>query len=148
MKLTLTWSQRIREALEEDKFVLYCQPIIDLHGRGGSRYELLLRMLGQGAEVIPPATFLTIAERSGLIGEIDRWVVTHAIELAADLERRGRRVSFEVNLSGKSVVDPELPELIERRLHETAVDPTSRSSTSRRRSGLRRSSAAWAASWL
>ena len=65
---------------------------------------------------IPPGTFLYIAERLGLIQEIDRWVVARAIDLLAEHRADGRDLRFEVNLSGHTIGDPELLELIERRL--------------------------------
>jgi diguanylate cyclase (GGDEF)-like protein/PAS domain S-box-containing protein len=123
----MTWTQRIREALDEDGFVLYCQPIIDLAGGQIPQYELLLRMHGdEEGKVILPGAFLPPAERFGLIREIDRWVVRRAIDLLASLKENGGsspELLLEINLSGKSVGDPELPELIEERLAETGVDP-------------------------
>jgi diguanylate cyclase (GGDEF)-like protein/PAS domain S-box-containing protein len=123
----MAWTQRIREALENGGFVLYCQPIIDLSGDRIPQYELLLRMKGEeDEELILPGAFLPPAERFGLIRDIDRWVVHQAIELLAQLKEQDGRAPellLEINLSGKSVGDPELPELIEQRVHETGVDP-------------------------
>ncbi|MEA2468005.1 MAG: hypothetical protein QOJ57_2131, partial [Thermoleophilaceae bacterium] len=93
---SLSWVGRIRDALDEDRLVLYSQPIVPLHG-GDRREELLIRMLGRDGELIPPGSFLPVAERFGLIGEIDRWVMTQAVQLAAV----GRRV--QVNLSAHSI---------------------------------------------
>ena len=56
------------------RLVLYSQPIVPLRG-GLRREELLLRMIGRDDELIPPGSFLPVAERFGLIGEIDRWVI-------------------------------------------------------------------------
>jgi EAL domain-containing protein (putative c-di-GMP-specific phosphodiesterase class I) len=76
-------------------------------------------MLGRNDEIIPPGSFLPSAEKFGLIGEIDRWVITEAIRYAAG----GRRI--EVNLSAESVVgDPGLLSLIERQLHDEGADPS------------------------
>src|SRR5581483_506402 len=74
---TLSWERRIREALADDCFVLYAQPILDLRGAGRavSAYELLLRLRSEDGEVVLPGAFLDVAERSGLIRAIDRWVV-------------------------------------------------------------------------
>jgi diguanylate cyclase (GGDEF)-like protein/PAS domain S-box-containing protein len=122
----MTWTKRIRRALEEDGFVLYCQPILDLRCDTVSQYELLLRMRGdQDGEVILPGAFLPPAERFGLIRDIDHWVVREAVQLLSRLEREGSGIDLllEINLSGKSVGDPDLPGLIERALADTAVDP-------------------------
>jgi EAL domain-containing protein (putative c-di-GMP-specific phosphodiesterase class I) len=123
----MPWTERIRHALANDGFVLYCQPILDLSSGTMSQYELLLRMEGdEEGEVVLPGAFLPPAERFGLIRDIDRWVVHEAILLSARLAREGSNVEMllEINLSGKSVGDPELPKLIERDLDETGLDPS------------------------
>jgi diguanylate cyclase (GGDEF)-like protein/PAS domain S-box-containing protein len=117
-----TWTQRIRQALEEDLFVLYCQPILDLQTNRISQHELLLRMPGEHDELILPAAFLYTAERFGFIRAIDRWVIGRAIRLLAE-RNGGRNLRLEVNVSGSSVTDPELPAFIEQELNATSIDP-------------------------
>ena len=118
----LAWVDRIRHALDHERFTLFAQPIMDLRARTITRHELLLRMLDDNGDVISPATFLGVAEKFGLIGHIDRWVVDQTISTLAahpDLD-----LTFEVNLSGVSIGDPELLEFIEQRLAEApTVDP-------------------------
>ncbi len=116
------WSQRIREALENDRFVLHAQPILDLREGRVSRYELLLR-LADGGELVLPGLFLDTAERSGLIRDIDRWVVRRAIHLLAAYRSAGKELRLEANVSGKAFADPELLQMIERELITTGVDP-------------------------
>ena len=123
MKARITWAERIREALEEDRFTLYAQPIVDLSDGEVRQHELLLRMIDERGEVIPPAAFIGIAERFDLMQEIDRWVVARAIRLMAEQRAAGRELVFEVNISGSSTGDPELLTIIERELAETGVDP-------------------------
>jgi diguanylate cyclase (GGDEF)-like protein/PAS domain S-box-containing protein len=105
----MTWADRIRDALVDDAFVLYAQPVMSLGADTVPRSELLLRMLGEDGDVIPPGSFLYIAERFDLIQEIDRWVVSRAIEILSEEQAAGREVVLCVNLSAKSVVDPALP---------------------------------------
>lgn len=112
---TLHWLGRIREAIDEDRLVLYSQPVVPL-GDGQPAEELLLRMVGRDGETIAPGAFLPAAEQYGLIEEIDRWVISRAIRLAAT----GRRV--EVNLSAKSVSD-RLLEFIREELAAADADP-------------------------
>ena len=122
MQSRLAWADQIRRALDEDRFVLYWQPIIELATDTATHHELLLRMIGTDGEIIPPAAFIEIAEQFGLIQEIDRWVVRSAIHrLACDDADESYRL--EVNLSGRSIGDAELPELIEREIAATGVDP-------------------------
>jgi diguanylate cyclase (GGDEF)-like protein/PAS domain S-box-containing protein len=119
----MKWASEITRALAEDRFELLAQPIESLHGDGPTQYELLLRMRDAHGDHIPPGTFLYVAERVGLIGEIDRWVVTRAIDMLAEQHAAGHDLRFEVNLSGRSIGDPELLELIEQRLVETGIQP-------------------------
>lgn len=119
------WQHRIREALEHDRFVLHAQPILDLSTGEISQYELLIRAAEVGGELVLPSVFLGIAERSGLIQEIDRWVVKRAIRTLAEQQTQGRSIRFEVNLSAKAFADPELLPMIQRELAGTGVDPSS-----------------------
>lgn len=114
---------RIRDALTQDRLSLYTQPIHDLTSGGIERYELLLRMTSEEGELLPAASFIEAAERSGMAQELDRWVVARALELLAEREREGRPLSFHVNLSGASLTDLSVLEFIERRLDEGGADP-------------------------
>ena len=112
-----TWVDRVREALENDLFVLHAQPILDLASGLVDRYELLLRLRTPGGgPLVLPGEFLPAAERSGLITAVDRWVVGEACRIVGDEQRRGRDTHFEVNLSGTSMGDPEMLALIEHEL--------------------------------
>ncbi len=119
----LTWSQRIQDALDRDRFVLHLQPILELATGKIKHGELLLRMKGERGKLIAPGAFLPAAERFGLIHAIDRWVVSRAIQLIA--ESMGPVPRVGINLSGESVVgDPELLRMIERELDNSSVDPS------------------------
>jgi diguanylate cyclase (GGDEF)-like protein/PAS domain S-box-containing protein len=120
----LEWVERIRTALEEDRFTLHAQPVVEATSGEITQLELLVRMLGSGDELIMPDSFLPIAERFGLIGDIDRWVVTKAIRLLSEQGRRGLRPKVEINLSGHSLGDPGLATHIDRELRSAEVDPT------------------------
>ena len=119
----LAWVDRITDALDQDRFTLFAQPIMHLDSRKITRHELLLRMIDEGGRIISPAMFLGVAEKFGLINRIDRWVVDHAIgALAAHVDHR---LSFEVNLSGVSMGDAGFLEFVEQRLAESpGVDPS------------------------
>jgi diguanylate cyclase (GGDEF)-like protein len=100
----LTWADRIREAIDQERIVVYAQPIFDLRKQCVAREELLVRMLDENDDVIPPSSFLPTAERLGMIAEIDRLVLAQAIELA------GRSQPIAVNVSGASLSEPALIE--------------------------------------
>jgi diguanylate cyclase (GGDEF)-like protein len=98
----------IREALELDKFRLVAQPILPLRGsHGPTRFELLLRMIGDSGEDIAPGKFLSSAERYQLMPSIDRWVVKKSCELLGEHAEMltDDRVRFAINLSGQSLQD-------------------------------------------
>jgi PAS domain S-box-containing protein len=113
----LSWLGRIRDALDEDRLALYSQPIVPLTG-GPASEELLVRLITPSGEVVQPGAFLPIAERYGLVADIDRWVITKAIKRAAT----GRRV--EANISAWTIANADLIPMIERLLDETKADPS------------------------
>ncbi len=114
---SLTWVGRIREALDEDGFVLYSQPIVPLAGAQPSE-ELLIRMVGRRGELISPGEFLGVAEKYGLITEIDRWVVKQAMGLATG----GRHLGL--NLSAESISVPGFLGFIEDELSHSDAIPS------------------------
>ncbi len=119
-----TTSARIRDALTHNRLSLATQPIRSLTSGGIERYELFLRMTGEGGELLPAASFIEVAERSGMVQELDRWVVARALEMMAERERAGDPVSLHMNLSGASLTDLSVLEFIERRLDEGEADPS------------------------
>ncbi|MDF2629942.1 MAG: hypothetical protein K0R39_3773 [Symbiobacteriaceae bacterium] len=121
VQLRMTSERLIRRALDGNGFVLFAQPILDLATDQISHYELLLRMLDGNGELIMPAAFLDVAERFGLIHQIDRWVVRQAIGLMARHEREGRQICLEINLSARALTDPELLLLLRRELAATGI---------------------------
>jgi diguanylate cyclase (GGDEF)-like protein/PAS domain S-box-containing protein len=117
--------ERIRQAFEEERLVLFCQPIVDLATHEIRQYELLLRLPDdETGELLLPSAFLYRAERSGLIQAIDGWVVRKAIELIAEHARVGLELVLNVNLSGRSIADHKLAALTEVALAESGIDPT------------------------
>jgi len=113
----LSWAGRVQDALREERFLLYAQPILDLETDEVVQHELLLRMREPDGEIVGPASYLQIAEEHNLIGDIDRWVIRRASRLAA------RGLPVELNVSGGSISDPELITHIETCLRETGADP-------------------------
>ena len=100
---TLAWVGRIQDALDQDRFVLYSQPIIPLAG-GQPSQELLLRMRGQGGEIIAPGSFLAVAEKYGQIGEIDRWVIARSDPFGRQRPARGGQPLSSIGRQPRSAV--------------------------------------------
>ena len=118
-----TMRSQIQQALERDCFELYLQPVVSLSPETQERYEVLLRMRGDDGTLIAPGIFLPVAERSRQINEIDHWVINRAIDLLGACRREGRDISLEVNLSGRSIGDESIAELVDRRLGAEGIDP-------------------------
>jgi PAS domain S-box-containing protein len=114
----LTWIGRIRAALDDDRFVLHAQPIVDVATGATVQHELLIRMLDDDGAIVPPGLFLPVAEQYGLIREIDRWVISRAAELVA----AGHPV--EINVSAESLGDPALLGFVEQTLAQAGADPS------------------------
>jgi diguanylate cyclase (GGDEF)-like protein len=119
----LTTSAKIRNALTQNRLSLAAQPIAGLADGAIERFELLLRMRGDSGEILPASAFIGVAERSGMIQELDRWVVGQALDLLGERQRAGDPVSLHVNLSGASLTDISVLEYIERKLDEGDADP-------------------------
>lgn len=121
----LQWQRKVQDALRENRFVLYWQPIVALRERKISGYELLLRMITREGDVIGPSLFLPIAEKTSLIHEIDRWVIRQAIHsiVRFPLAEAGIQ-SVHVNVSGKAFSDSDLLPLIGRELAATGANPS------------------------
>lgn len=99
---------KLRDALDNDSFRLDAQPILPLRANyGRPRFELLIRMLGDRGEIIPPSKFLSAAERYQLMPTVDRWVVRRACQLLGEHSASvGEDIArFAINLSGQSLQD-------------------------------------------
>jgi len=121
----LAEAERIQRALTRDQLELYCQPILDLASSEVSQYELLLRLRTDAGELLPPSAFMYVAERFGTIVSIDCWVVQQAVTLIAAQARLGRSLTLHLNISAKSIGNPQLVEAIDRSLADARVDPAS-----------------------
>ncbi len=115
---------QIRAALEESRFVLFAQPIWDIEVKQVEMFELLIRMIDEEGQFVPPGAFLATAERFGLIQSIDRWVVMQAIQTLAEQRKIGSNLCLSVNLSAKAITDSELLPLIRTSLADTGVRPS------------------------
>ncbi len=106
------WVKRLRDALDNQRFVLHYQPVISLQGDTGAVYETLLRLDGGDGELIPPGNFLQIAEDHGLLGEIDRRVIGHAIEVIGQRMKANKPTTLLVKVSQAALDDDTLGKFI------------------------------------
>jgi diguanylate cyclase (GGDEF)-like protein/PAS domain S-box-containing protein len=121
----MQWVTKIQSALEEERLMLVCQPIVavsevvdqvpgpSVTWRNVSHFEILLRMTDEEGNIIPPGAFIPAAERYNLMPVIDRWVVEHALSWL----RHARQALYPgfvctINLSGNSINDEQFMQFV------------------------------------
>jgi diguanylate cyclase (GGDEF)-like protein/PAS domain S-box-containing protein len=114
----------LRRALEQQELRVYYQPVHDLKTRRLIGVEALVRWEHPQRGLVSPAEFIPIAERTGLIAEIDAWVMRQACEQMCQWQQAGVVVSFvAVNVSSRLFARRELFGQVAKVLHETGLDP-------------------------
>jgi len=112
--------QRLRDAVENDEFELYCQPILQFEG--DERYpmaEVLVRLREEERALVPPGEFLPVFEHYRMMPQLDRWVVRHTVKRIA----QGSRIAFTVNLSGQALEDEDFARFVAAQLSVNQVPP-------------------------
>lgn len=115
------WRGEIEQALEEDRFVMHFQPILHIQTGHIGHYEALLRLRNRDGSLVPPGMFIDVAESSGLIRRIDRWVLEAVVRFAA---LQDESVKLALNLSSRSFDDDSAFEALDGllKLHGVAGD--------------------------
>ncbi|MCU7939736.1 MAG: bifunctional diguanylate cyclase/phosphodiesterase [gamma proteobacterium symbiont of Bathyaustriella thionipta] len=116
--------ERIESAINEDRFILYFQPIMEITSGKIKRYETLIRMIDKNGDIQTPDSFIPEAEQLGMIGEIDRLVMKKAIQALDSFISSGFDLSLSVNLSGKAMDSPDILVLIQEQLQKYKVEPS------------------------
>ncbi|MEX0960987.1 MAG: EAL domain-containing protein [Burkholderiales bacterium] len=124
----MEWVGRLQRALDENRFVLYSQDIAQLSGRRirATHCELLIRMLDEQGELVPPMAFIPAAERYNLMPSIDRWVIRTAFAIIARLHSKGAPNAgdiFSINLSGASISDDRFKPYVVEQFERFGVAP-------------------------
>jgi diguanylate cyclase (GGDEF)-like protein/PAS domain S-box-containing protein len=102
----MQWVSKINQALDDNLFCLYAQPIVSIDGNKARHYELLVRMIDESGENVPPGAFLPAAERYNLISKLDRWVIKNAFELLSNNDEFRKHFNYcSINLSGQSLTE-------------------------------------------
>ncbi|MBI5937910.1 MAG: EAL domain-containing protein [Betaproteobacteria bacterium] len=122
MAASLGWNQRIANALEKGLLRLHFQGVYRSRDNAISHMEALVRMVDEEnpGELIMPGRFIPVAEKSGKILNIDRWVLAESVRL---LKERPDMRPLAVNISGRSFDDPSLPQYIGELLRDARVEP-------------------------
>ncbi len=116
----------IKEAMQENRFSLYCQPIVALPVNNGSvqHYELLLRLNDRSGNVLLPASFIPAAERFGLMAHLDRWVIETAFSSYHSIFGIDSGVHIAINLSGHSLNDADLLAYVQSQFQIHDLEPS------------------------
>lgn len=112
-------ADRIKSAIRNDEFHLYAQPIMDLQSESRRFYEIYMRMAEEEENMMPPGAFLPLAEKYGLMVDLDRWAVTAVLK--AVIVRREANAAWEqatycINLSRATIADPYFPDFVRAQL--------------------------------
>ena len=142
----LGWTNRLREAIDHNQFILHYQPILDMsyidinnlpaedgvlwekyisNPENPLHYELLLRMKGENGEIYYPDAFIPVAERFNMMCDVDMWVLNEAFSTLAKVQKEHPKVSFSVNLSGHSINSNESLSKIKLIIEKYGINPHS-----------------------
>jgi len=115
------WGKRIKQAIDQKQLHLVYQPIVSLHGHAGEKYEALLRMQSNSGDELSPGQFIPAAEKSGLMPELDRWVIQHALTDLSSQRNSGKDTAMFIKLSPYSIEDDSLLPWLQKQLAESGI---------------------------
>jgi len=119
----LALTVEMRRAMERDEFELYYQPKLHLNSGLMTRAEVLIRWNHPNRGLLPPAAFIPIAERTGLIKSMTDWIMDRMLRQCREWHDAGAPVHVAVNVSAKSLQDQTLPIKIQTALDKWGMDP-------------------------
>jgi len=123
-KLTerVLWKEKIESAIQDDRFIFHYQPILDIKSNKISHAEALIRMIGPAGEIIMPDNFISIAEQTGLINQIDILVLKLAFTKLSTLYTENSPLTLSINLSGKAFNNPSLLSFLKKELERPDIN--------------------------
>lgn len=117
----LALEEALRKAIDEDQFELYLQPILDLKSGKIVKAEALLRWRTSDGILIGPDVFIPVAEQTGLIVPIGKWVIARATQMLSELKNIDVNLKISVNLSPRQIADRRLFNFILVSIQETHI---------------------------
>jgi diguanylate cyclase (GGDEF)-like protein len=108
----LTLAGELRKAIDGGQLVVYYQPKVDMASSTLTGAEALVRRPHPDHGLLPPDEFIPLAERTGLIRPLTRWVLSQALQQCAQWRQDGLDLQVAVNVSAKVLLDPELPDML------------------------------------
>ena len=113
--------EMISATLNENRIMLYYQPISCLKDIPGNHYEVLIRIVDESGGVILPGEFFSMAGTSGQTEDIDRYVIDKIMQMMS--ENEDQEMTLFIKLTSQSVADHELPLWIIEKIKEYSVNP-------------------------
>ncbi|HET9404297.1 MAG TPA: EAL domain-containing protein [Burkholderiales bacterium] len=117
------WAKKLRDAIDEDRLVLFHQPVVRLKDRKPVHHEILVRIRDESGGFILPGHFIELAESLGLIQEIDMRVVEKLLAFLRSSGQANRKLRYFVNLSRVSISDRHWIQRFTAMLRESGVNP-------------------------
>ena len=108
----LTLMGELRQALQEEELILYYQPKVDLKSKKMNKAEALIRWQHPKHGLMRPVEFISLAERTGLITEVTKWMLNESVRQVLDWQQKGLEINLAVNISPACLLSSELPEII------------------------------------
>ncbi len=117
----------LHTALAENQFELYAQPIFAILPGGKTQFghaEVLVRLRDKEGEMVSPGVFVPVAERFGLMSDIDMWIVAHSLQALSEWQRSNPQINtkLSINLSGRTLTTDYASELL-RLLDNSEISP-------------------------
>ena len=119
----LTLGDELKRALRHNEVVLYYQPKVDLRRQKLVGVEALLRWPHPERGLVSPERFIAIAEQTGLIHKLTAWVIDSGLRELAQWQQAGYRLNMAINLSPKSLLNPEFIEQLKKALQQHHISP-------------------------
>lgn len=116
---------KLRKAIEEEEFVLHYQPQFDSNSGMISGSEALIRWQHPQKGLLPPAEFIPLLEKNGLISEVGKWVLESACKQHVQWQNAGLNIGkVAVNLSGRELIEQDFSHTVETILSDTGINPS------------------------
>ncbi len=113
--------QMVRDAIDQDKLVLLYQPVVAVAGNELSQYQTLLRLRDSSGQLHPAAEIIPMAERSSLIVEIDRWVMSQALALIQERNSEGEELRLFITQSALTLAAPDQADWLRKELRDSGI---------------------------
>jgi diguanylate cyclase (GGDEF)-like protein len=117
------WAKKLRDALDEDRLILFSQPVVRLEDQKPVHQEILVRILDHNGKYILPENFIEFSESMGMVQEIDMRVIEKLLQFIQENGQMGKKLRYFVNLSRVSISDQNWIQRFIKLLHTSRVDP-------------------------